>query len=110
MGRGRSKFNLFIGLGIALGLLVVVIATANYPGNRIAFLLFSGAFLLLIGAAIPQPRIYGYTFLAGFLFLGFQLKALAYFAFGIALLEPTGNFNGTSSAWDASLVPATFVA
>ena len=94
-------------LAALLACLVSLVAVARYPGNRADFVLFLGAFGLLLGSAFPRPRSYGYAFLAAFLFLGFVVKATAHFAFGIALLEPTGDFNASPSAWDASLLPAT---
>jgi len=108
MGRGPNKLGLLARAGIAFAAVtVVVVAIARYPGTQIDFCFFLAAFVLLVASTAPRPRMYGYTFFAAFLFLGFAVKAVAYFALGVTLLEPTGNFNGTASAWDASLLPAT---
>jgi len=96
----------FFGL-LALGwLALVVTALLNYPGNGFLFLLFVASYTLMAGLALPKPRLYGYTFLAAFLFLGFCAKSAAYLSLGIPLVEPTGAFDGSGHAWDSALAPA----
>ena len=90
-----------------VSLLLVIAAARKYPGDRQVFVAFILAYVSMAVLAVPKPRSYGYSFLAAFLFLGFCAKTVAYFALGIALVEPTGAFNGSGTAWDAALVPAT---
>jgi hypothetical protein len=81
-------------------------AAAQYPGNRIVFLAFVAAFSLLLALAVPPPRLYGYSFLAVFMFLGFCAKLVAYLSLDIPLIEPTGSFDSSAGAWDEALLPA----
>jgi hypothetical protein len=107
---GRDRRLVFLGsLSVfgAASLALVIAATKRYPGQRPEFILFIVAYVLMALLALPKPRSYGYSFLAGFLFLGFCAKAVAYFALGIALVEPTGAFDGSGRAWDVAVVPAT---
>jgi hypothetical protein len=85
---------------------LTIIAALNYPGQRWAFAIFVALSFFMIALVVPKPRLYGYTFFAAFLFLGFCAKTVAYFGLRIALVEPTGNFNGTGAAWDAALAVA----
>jgi hypothetical protein len=87
-------------------LMLVLKASLNYPGSRWVFLLFASSYVLMAALAVPKPRLYGYTFLAAFLFLGFCAKSVAYLGLGLALVEPTGAFNGSGRAWDLALLPA----
>ena len=98
----RTCFVLAIVSFIAL----VLVAMRAYPGNRSVFLVFVLLYMSMAALATPKPRLYGYTFLAAFLFLGFCAKSVAYLGLGIALVEPTGRFDGGGAAWDASLLPA----
>jgi hypothetical protein len=85
---------------------LVIAAALRYPGQPLVFLIFAFGYISMAALALPKPRLYGYTLLASFLFLGFCAKAIAYLALGIALVEPTGNFDGSGRAWDAALMPA----
>ncbi|MHB8502278.1 MAG: hypothetical protein ACYDHE_15220 [Candidatus Acidiferrales bacterium] len=104
----RSRFVYLGALGIvgAAWVALVTDAARHYPGQRPLFLLFIVAYVLMALLALPRPRLYVYTFLAAFLFLGFCAKAVAYFALAMALVEPTGSFDGSGRDWDAALVPA----
>jgi hypothetical protein len=104
---GLCRWSRVLGGSVLAVLIISLTATARYPGDRFALLLFLASFALLLISAVPSPRAYGYTFLVAFLFLGFPVKVLAYLVFGIVLLEPTGPFNGTARAWDSALLPAT---
>jgi len=85
---------------------LVLAATLAYPGNRFLFLIFVFVYMSMAALIFPKPRLYGYTFLAAFLFLGFCAKSIAYLGLGIALIEPTGKFDGSGHAWDSALLPA----
>jgi hypothetical protein len=102
----RFVFPSVLGLIALSWLLLVLIASLNYPGSRFLFLLFVTAYTLMAALAFPKPRLYGYTSLAAFLFLGFCAKSVAYLGLGIALIEPTGSFDGSGHAWDSALLPA----
>jgi hypothetical protein len=95
-----------LGLVTLIWLGLVLAASLNYPGNQFVFLLFVASYTLMLAIAFPRPRLYGYTFLAAFLFLGFCLKSVAYLGLGMALVEPTGSFDGSGYAWDSALSPA----
>lgn len=102
----RFVFPSVLGLIALSWLLLVLMATPNYPGSRFLFLLFVMAYTLMAALAFPRPRLYGYTALAAFLFLGFCAKSVAYLGLSIALVEPTGSFDGSGHAWDSALLPA----
>jgi hypothetical protein len=95
-----------LGLASVIWMALVLAATMAYSGNRFEFLVFALLFMVMVALAIPRPRLYGYTLLAAFLFLGFCAKSVAYLALGIALVEPTGGFDGSGHAWDSALLPA----
>src|SRR5438445_12760510 len=79
-------------------------AVGRYTGNTVSFSLFVVANGVMLALALPRPRLYGYAFLALFLFLGFVNKVLAFWTLGVALEEPTGSFAGTGQEWDAALM------
>ena len=99
----RSATLGFLG---TLAAAVTFAAAVHYPGKRLLFLIFISAFLFMMMLALLKPRLYAYTFLATFLFLGFCSKTIAFLGFNVALVEPTGRFDGTGRAWDAALAPA----
>jgi len=92
-------------MGLTL-LALAVLALRHYPGGGLVFAAFLVINLGMLALAAPKPRLYGYTFLATFFFLGFCAKTVANFALGIPMVEPTGHFDGSGRAWDASLEPA----
>lgn len=93
-----------LGVGVAALLLTAMHA---YPGSALVYLLFSSAFLLLLVSAFYRQRTYGYTFLAGFLWLGFWLKTAWHLAWGTGFPEPTGQFTGAPEQWDRVLLVST---
>lgn len=104
--RLASVARICSGLAAVVWVVLVVAATRAYPGNRFEFLVFIFLYTVMAALALPRPRLYGYTLLAGFLFLGFCAKSVAYLGLGIALVEPTGRFDGSGHAWDSALLPA----
>jgi hypothetical protein len=82
---------------------LTIVAAFNYPGQPVIFWGFVTLSCLMVVLVAPKPRLYGYTFLAVFLFLGFYAKTVALLGLGIALVEPTGNFDGTGASWDAAV-------
>jgi hypothetical protein len=91
---------------IGVGLVFVLSAAAFtvYPGEPIAFGLFSAASLAV--AALPMfGRLSVFTlFLSAFLSLGFSVKLVSFLLFGVDFLEPIGDFNYSSQAWDHTLL------
>src|ERR1700704_2490387 len=81
-------------------------AIGRYTGNTVLFAFFVIANGVMLALALPRPRLYGYAFLALFLFLGFVNKVLAFWTLGVALEEPTGGFTGSGQEWDAALMPS----
>lgn len=104
--RLRLALGICLGLGAVGWIALVLAATRAYPGNRFLFLTFVLVYTSMAALILPKPRLYGYTFLAAFLFLGFCAKSIAYLGLGVALIEPTGKFDGSGYAWDSALLPA----
>jgi hypothetical protein len=104
--KGYRFSNLIWWVAALVAATLTVMAALNYPGQRLIFAVFVLLSCLMVALIVPMPRLYGYTFLAAFLFLGFYAKTVAYLALGIALVEPTGSFNGTGGAWDAAMATA----
>jgi hypothetical protein len=77
---------------------------ARYPGSAVVFVAFNLCFFGLAGLVIPRPRLYSYTFLAGFLLLGFWTKALLHAILAPPFAEPMGDFANTAREWDRALV------
>jgi len=82
----RPEYLAAIGLVVAALAILVITATLHYPGQPVLFVIFVLAFVCMAMLTLPKPRLYGYTLLALFLFLGFCAKAVAYFAIGIAMV------------------------
>ncbi|MDO8805338.1 MAG: hypothetical protein Q7R35_13015 [Elusimicrobiota bacterium] len=74
-----------------------------YPGSKLAYLIFSASFLVLLLSGFYKQASYGYMFLAVFMWLGFWLKLTAHLVLKYAYIEPIGLFDGTPMAWDAVL-------
>lgn len=79
-------------------------AFARYSGSAFAFILFTFCFLGLALLAIPQPRLYAYTFLAAFLVMGFWAKTLVHTIWALGFLEPVGDFANSAAEWDSALI------
>lgn len=100
MSRRERFASLSLGVvlvGVTLG------ALARYPGSAGPFLVFSLCFFALLAACLPRPRLYGYTFLAAFMTLGFWLKVVVQSIWPADFLEPIGDFANTSDEWDRAL-------
>ncbi len=79
----------------------------TYPGDlRLLFVFIAASVMLLIAAFCWRPSIYIPTVVV-FLTLGFLIKMIAHVAFGVALIEPTGDFSGTAEAWNRAMLFAT---
>jgi hypothetical protein len=96
-------------LGAAVaGLLILSVAgLINYTGSKAVFAAFCACYLALAGLAVAKPRPYVFLFFAGFLLLGFWLKALAHFVWQLDFVEPIGEFTHKPEEWDAALLLAT---
>lgn len=90
-------------IGCAMAALAVA-TTKGYAGSLTVLVAFHVAFFALIALIFPRPRLYVYTFLAGFLFLGFWPKLVAHTVWAVEFLEPVGDFAGTAAGWDAALL------
>jgi hypothetical protein len=94
-------------VGVVLAVCAAALpAIGRYTGNTVLFAFFVIANGVMLALALPRPRLYGYAFLALFLFLGFVNKVLAFWTLGVALEEPTGGFDGSGQGWDAALMPS----
>lgn len=89
------------------GLIAMAAASITaYAGSPWVMVIFHAAFLALVALIFPRPRLYVYTFFAGFLFLGFWPKLVAHLIWSVDLLEPVGNFSGSTTQWDTALTAA----
>jgi hypothetical protein len=95
------------GTVIAAMIAVAGIALAHYAGSAWVFVVFNVCFFGLFALIFPRPRLYVYTFLAGFLGLGFWLKALMHAIWAPGFVEPVGDFAGTPQEWDSALLAAS---
>jgi hypothetical protein len=82
----------------------------GYPGSALVLAFFTLCFCALVALVFPRPRLYGYTFLAAFLALGFWAKVLLHSIWAPGFIEPVGDFKGTPQAWDAALLAASLAA
>ena len=100
-------------VALALGAVVLgasAVCLPRYPGSAAQFLGFGLSFTALFVLAVPRPRLYAYTFLAALLGLGLWAKTLVHTFWGLAFLEPTGDFANTPAEWDAALAAMTAAA
>lgn len=99
---------MLLGGTLLMGCIALAVASFSmYPGSWPVLAAFHVCFLLLIGLVFPRPRLYVYTFFAGFLFLGFWPKVVAHTVWAVAFVEPVGDFTGTAIEWDSALLAAT---
>jgi hypothetical protein len=111
LARGMTWTRAPVVVGVLLAVCAVaLLAVGRYTGNTIVFVCFVVANGLMLALATPRPRLYGYAFVAVFLFLGFVNKALAFWILGVGLEEPTGAFDGSGQQWDGALMPSTAAA
>jgi hypothetical protein len=93
---------------VAAGVLALSVAgLVRYTGSKALFAAFCAAYLALAVVAFPKPRQYVFLFFAGFLCLGFWLKAIAHFAWNVDFVEPIGDFTRKPDDWDSALLLAT---
>ena len=83
-------------------------AATRHPAALPPLLLFDVSFVLMLSLVLPQPRRYGYTFFAVFLFLGFWAKFNLHTLTGHDYSEPIGAFDGSGSGWDEALLVSAF--
>jgi hypothetical protein len=86
----------------------LALAGARYRGSALVFTFFAVCYLLLVALMFPKPRVYVYTFLTGFLFLGFWLKVVVHAIWSPGFVEPIGDFSGTPHEWDLALLAASW--
>jgi hypothetical protein len=108
-GLQNMKNAKFLSTLFALTLLTVLflLALPQYPGTFIPYVLFGGASLLLLNAAIFLRPSYFVVITTLFLTTGFFVKFIAHLTFGVPLIEPVGTFRAVSAEWDAALTFAT---
>ena len=82
---------------------VLTASVGNYPGSKLAYLLFSTAFWLMLLTAFGKRTHYGYLFLVIALWLGFWGKITAHLLLKYPYVEPVGHFDGSAAAWDGVL-------
>lgn len=103
---GGYQLVLAFAPALALGLIYLWLKPV-YPGSAGVLLSFLCASILLVAvAALALPSFFVVT-LAVFLSLGFVAKLVAHLVFHVALIEPIGQFDGSSAAWDTALSFAT---
>jgi hypothetical protein len=83
------------------------IASATYRGTPSTFIVFTAGFVALAALALPRPRLYVFTFLTGFLLLGFWFKVLFHAIARPQFVEPVGDFADAPGEWDSALLVAT---
>lgn len=88
---------------LALYLLVSIMLVEKYPGSLGSLLVFLGVVMAMLYKALSRTNSYSYIFLSFFLFMGFWTKLVSSHVFGIPLIEPAGEFDGSSTAWGSVL-------
>jgi hypothetical protein len=96
--------------GIVLLLVISGFAFTRFVGTLGPFLIFDVSYLLVILLAVPKPRLYAYTFLSIFLFLGFWAKFMVHTIIVYDFAEPIGGFDGSGDSWDSALLVAAAAA
>ena len=91
---------------LAAVLAAAAIAAACYRGSGPVFIFFNACFFALVALALPQPRLYVYTFLAAFLVLGFWVKVVFHAIWDPGFVEPVGDFSYSPREWDSALIVA----
>ncbi|MDP1672872.1 MAG: hypothetical protein Q8L65_07105, partial [Burkholderiales bacterium] len=99
---GALKILLVMAIAAIVGTLIAA-TFQHYSGSALTLAAFHISYLLLLGLAFPRPRLYFYTFLAGFLFLGFWPKAAIQTIWNVGFIDPVGSFAGSAAEWDAAL-------
>jgi hypothetical protein len=92
---------------IAVSIALVAFALGRYPGLSFVFMIFNLCCFGLVALIFPKPRLYVYTFLAGFLVLGFWLKVVIQTIWSPGFMEPVGDFSNTPEEWDGALLAAS---
>jgi len=99
-----AALQIVLAVIIAAVLGALIFATfQHYRGSTLTLATFHISYLLLLGLAFPLPRLYFYTFLAGFLFLGFWPKVVLQTIWEPGFIDPVGGFAGSAAEWDAAL-------
>jgi hypothetical protein len=62
---------------------------------------------VMLALALPRPRLYGYTAISTFKFLGFPIKLIGRELAGVSFVEPTGHFADLPSQWNLALLAAS---
>jgi hypothetical protein len=96
------KFSLVFVICLFTAALIITGAN-NYPGSKLLYMLFSVVFWLMLLSSIGKRTHYGYLFLSVALWLGFWGKITAHLLLDYPYLEPTGGFDGSSTAWNSVL-------
>ena len=94
------------GVAAVLVMTAIVWSGTQYVGRLPILFAFHAAFLAMLLLILPRPRLDGYLFLAGFLFLGFWFKFMIHLVWHYKFAEPTGAFDGSLEIWDRALSAA----
>jgi len=97
-----SRLALIITTALFAGTLIIM-GMSSYPGSKLVYALFSTTFWLLLVSAFGKRTYYGYFFLSVALWLGFWVKLTAHLLLDYPYVEPIGQFDGSSTAWDSVL-------
>ena len=92
---------------IAVSIALVAFALGRYPGLSFVFMIFNLCGFGLVALIFPKPRLYVYTFLAGFFVLGFWLKVVIHAIWSPGFMEPVGDFRDAPEEWDGALLAAS---
>ncbi|MCB4810632.1 hypothetical protein LG204_04815 [Methylovorus menthalis] len=103
--------SLLIGGGmLTLWCALYIVGVSHYPGSTFSYSLFSFVFLCLLISGLIRRISYGYTFVAGMLFLGFWMKLTVHLWLNYAFRESTGTFDYSAYSWDETLDIASYAA
>jgi hypothetical protein len=92
---------------VTVAFAAAAIASATYRGSPSTFILFTAGFVTLAALTLPRPRLYVFTFLTGFLLLGFWFKVLFHAIARPQFVEPVGDFSDRPGEWDSALLAVT---
>lgn len=105
-----SRGKWLAGCAVGAWLLLVIVTLFAFSGSLLTLLMFHLSCALMLGLAFPRPRVFAYTFLAAFLFLGFWAKFVVHQIFQYPFIEPIGDFAATPAQWDRALAAAASAA
>lgn len=93
----------------AVGVLICLTALTDYlhPATSWPLLIFHASFAVSVGLVFVGNRSHAYTALTIMLFLGFWPKFMVRLVDPVPYLEPIGNFDGSTEAWNTALLASS---